>query len=61
MADATPAGTTNISQANSSVNTARKATNQQVGKIAQDLGTQNDDVVAALDAIATAINALPSN
>ena len=49
-----------VSQPNSSVNNARKATNQQVGQIAQNLGSQNTDLVAALDAIAAAINAKPS-
>lgn len=48
------------SQPNAAVNTAAKYRNQQVGKIAQDLGSQNTDIVAALDAIAAAINAKPS-
>lgn len=35
-------------------------TNQQLNKIADDLGSQSDDVIAALDAVAAAINAKPS-
>lgn len=35
-------------------------TNQQLNKIATDMGSQSDDLVTALDAIATAINAKPS-
>ncbi len=48
------------SQQNSSVNTARKITNQQVGRIAQDLSTQGEDSNVALQAILDAITAKPS-
>lgn len=34
--------------------------NQQISGIANDLGGQNDDVVTALNAITTALNAKPS-
>ena len=36
------------------------STNQQLNKIANDLGTQNTALIASLNAIATAINAKPS-
>ena len=49
-----------VSQPNASVNSARKMTNQQVGTIAENLGSQSDDVTTALAAIAAAINAKPS-
>lgn len=40
--------------------TARNQLTQLVGKLADDTGTQNADVVTALNAIAAAINAKPS-
>lgn len=49
-----------ITQPNAAVNTANKYRNQMVGKIAEDMGSQNTDMVAALNAIAAAINAKPS-
>ena len=40
--------------------TARNQLTQLVGKIVENTGSQSDDVVTALDAIAAAINAKPS-
>lgn len=40
--------------------TARNQLTQLVGKLVETTGSQSDDVVAALDAIAAAINAKPS-
>lgn len=40
--------------------TERNQLTQLVGKMVEDAGSQNDDLVAALDAIAAAINAKPS-
>jgi len=48
-----------VSQPNAAVNSARKATNQNVGTIAATIGNTTD-VVAQLAAIAAAINAKPS-
>lgn len=47
-------------QPSAPVNAARKFTNQQVGKIAQNLTTQSGDTVAGLTAILNAILAKPS-
>lgn len=68
MADdpATPAtpwfttGTAAAQNAPNSITADRGLTNQQLSKLATDVDSQNDDLVTALDAIATAINAKPS-
>lgn len=54
--------TPTVASANASQvkDTARNQLTQLVGKLVDDSGSQNDDLVAALDAIATAINAKPS-
>ena len=51
-----------ISSANASQvkDTARNQLTQLVGKLVEDSGSQSTDLVAALDAIAAAINAKPS-
>lgn len=49
-----------ISPANAAVNTARKLTNQRVGTIAENLGSQSDDMTTALTAIKNAILARPA-
>ncbi len=43
-----------------SITTQRTALNEQTTGVANDLGGQNDDVVTALDAITTALNAKPA-
>ncbi len=48
------------SQPNAAVNSARKITNERVGRIAQDLGSQSGDTSAGLQAILDAILAKPS-
>lgn len=45
---------------NDAKDTLRNTLNQQVGKLVEDTASQNDDLVAALEAIAAAINAKPS-
>lgn len=49
-----------VSQPNAAVNTARKLTNERVGRIAQDLSSQSDDMTTALQAVLAAIQAKPS-
>lgn len=48
---------TDVSQAKDS---ARNQLTQLVGKLVENSGSQNTDIVAALDAITAAINAKPS-
>lgn len=48
------------SQPNAAVNSARKITNERVGRIAQDLGSQSGTTVTGLEAIRDAILAKPS-
>lgn len=48
------------STANQVKDTARNQLTQMVGKMAENLGSQSDDVDAALDAIIAALAAKPS-
>ncbi len=61
MADAPVSTPLNItSQQNSSVNTARKLSNERIGRIAQDITSQGTDTQTGLQAILDAILAKPS-
>lgn len=59
MADATQpiVATANASQVK---DTARNQLNQQIGKLVEENASSNADLIAAINSIATAINAKPS-
>jgi hypothetical protein len=60
IAPSAASGAAAVPQTSQAKDTARNQLTQLVGKLADDSGTQSAAVVAAINAIAAAINAKPS-